>query len=739
MRRNAPAGRTAGRVVVLGLACAATLLTARPPALARLETWKEESASAFGKGRRERVVISDTGRVRLGHALKTLGTLDAAHVWDLALGPKGSLYAATGDQGKVFRREGKEKEKEKDKENAEGAWSVAYDAPDSQAFSLAVGPEGHVYVGTGPSGQVVDVTDPKHPASRPDPGVKYVWDLAADPKGNLYAATGPTGQLWKRSPEGAWSLVLDSKHAHLLCVAVAPDGSVYAGSDGEGLLYKVAPGGKASVVYDAPQVEIRTLLVAPDGVVYAGTASEASGGSARSSLTLPNPTPTGPAATRGPELASVTADPKLTQEPPARPEPAKKEEIRPRTPQASSGGSATPRPVTAGDNAVYRIDREGVVREVFRARALVFALARRKDRLLVGTGPEGQLYEVDEAGRESAPVARLDNGQILALLSEPDGGLLLGTGDPGAVARLEAGHVASGTIVSDVKDTRLISRFGSVSWRAGRPEGTSVALQVRTGNVAEPDATWSDWSPEQTDPEDARSQAPAGRFAQYRATLSTRDSSVSPDLQSVSLRYQSANLAPEITKLEVPDVSALDGSARQTRLTFRWDVTDPNDDEMHYDLQLRKEGWPDWVRLNEQPLAEKSFSWDTTSVPAGHYRVRIRASDRPSNNDEDALTREKVSDTFLVDHESPAVTIKPGPRRASATLRDKLTRVAKAAYAVDGGEWVPVFPDDGLFDTPTEAVTIPLPGLKPGTHILVVRATDAAGNVGTGDALIEVR
>ena len=363
----------------------------------------------------------------------------------------------------------------------------------------------------------------------------------------------------------------------------------------------------------------------------------------------------------------------------------------------------------------------------------------QKERLLVGTGPEGQLYEVHDAGRESAPVARLDNGQILSILNEPDGGLLLGTGDPGSVLRLDPGYVASGTLVSDVKDTKLISRFGAVSWRADQPTGTSVAVQVRTGNVAEPDPTWSDWSPEQTDPENAQSQVPAGRFAQYRVTLSTRDPSVTPELHSVNLRYQSANLAPEITKLDVPDVSALDGTTRQTRLTFRWDVTDPNDDELHYQLHVRKEGWPDWVRLNEQPLSEKSFSWDATSVPAGLYRVRVTATDRPSNNEDDALSREKVSEIFIVDHESPAVTIKPGPRRASATLKDKLTRIAKAAYAVDGGDWVPVFPDDGLFDTPVESVTIPLPDLKPGTHILVVRATDAAGNVGTGDSLIEVR
>ena len=65
-------------------------------------------------------------------------------------------------------------------------------------------------------------------------------------------------------------------------------------------------------------------------------------------------------------------------------------------------------------------------------------------------------------------------------------------------------------------------------------------------------------------------------------------------------------------------------------------------------------------------------------------------------------------------------------------------RLVKAAYALDGGDWVPVFPDDGLFDSVDEKITVALPDLKPGNHILVVRVTDAAGNVGTGDTLIKV-
>ncbi|GAC1471475.1 MAG: hypothetical protein NVSMB9_17700 [Isosphaeraceae bacterium] len=723
-------GRASKHIVAVALRSTILTLSMSVPVEAKLETWREETATAFNKGHRERVVVSDNGRVRLGHALKPLDSVKAARVWDLARGPKSELFAATGDDGKVFKHDAGEGH----------SWTIAYKANDTQVLSLVQGPEGHIFAGTGPSGQLVDVTDPKHPATRPHSGVQYIWDLAADPKGNIFAATGPTGQLWKRSIEGVWSLLYDSKHSHLLCVAVSPDGSVIAGSDGEGLIYKVTPGGKVSVLYDAPQNEVRSLVVSPRGIVYAGTAAESSGGSSRGhtlfsggELTISEKSNGEMIKTKTSVVLSNSAETRQKADAPA------KEEKQSRSTTAPKGGSAAPKPVQAGENSVYRIDSDGVAREIFRAKVMIFALALRNDHVLAGTGPEGQLYVIHEDEHETASLARLDNGQILALLSDPEGGLLIGTGDPASVVRLDLGHVSSGTLLSDVRDAKLTSRLGAVGWRADQPPGTSVSLQVRSGNVAEPDSTWSDWSQEQLDPTNAQAHTPSGRFFQYRVKLATRDPSLTPELHEVFIRYQSTNLPPEVTKLEVPDVTTLDGSTRQTRMTLRWEVSDPNDDELNYTLQLRKTGWPDWVNLNERPISEKTYAWDTTSVPPGTYRVRLIATDRPSNSASDALTREKTSETFIVDHEGPEVTLKTTKGRVSAALKDKLTRVVKASYALDGGDWVPVFPDDGLFDTPEESVSFSLSEMKTGTHVLVLRATDAAGNVGSGDLLIDVR
>ena len=69
-----------------------------------------------------------------------------------------------------------------------------------------------------------------------------------------------------------------------------------------------------------------------------------------------------------------------------------------------SGGTASPKPVAPGENVVFRVGADGVAREVFRSRVLIHALAWQGDQLLIGTGPDGQLFELRDHGRESAPL-----------------------------------------------------------------------------------------------------------------------------------------------------------------------------------------------------------------------------------------------------------------------------------------------------------------------------------------------
>src|SRR5205823_2132643 len=115
---------------------------------------------------------------------------------------------------------------------------------------------------------------------------------------------------------------------------------------------------------------------------------------------------------------------------------------------------------------------------------------------------------------------------------------------------------AKGTITSEVLDAGLISKWGSLRWRAHTPPRTSVTIAMRSGNVADPDETWSDWSAEETDSDAAIITAPTARFLQYRITLATEDDKATPALRTLTLRYATTNQAPEVTKVEVPDLNA---------------------------------------------------------------------------------------------------------------------------------------------------------------------------------------
>ncbi len=473
---------------------------------AKVETWRQEGPTAFAKAHREGVVVSDTGRIRLGHALAPLGTIGVERVWDLARTREGILLAATGDGGKVMGREPK----------AGANWSVVYDCSsgqrrlfeggDTQVLSLVVTPEGISYAGTGPSGQVVNLTDPKHPVSRPDPKVQYIWDLACDQQGNLLAATGPNGQLWKRSTQGQWSLLV-RQQVDAFALPGGGAGRVdlrrqrWRGVDLPGVARRqgddrlrrpairdshAALGWRRSTLCGHGGGSRRWKLGQELDVPGAGRVTPASGRA-----------PSGGDGSFPPGGADTDTQVKKAATQPGPPGGAG--QTRPATP-SRPGGSAAPRPITAGDNAVYRLDADGVPREVLRFKALVHALAWANDRLIVGTGPDGVLFEIREAGHETAPIAKLDSGQILSLLAEPDGTLLLGTGDPGTVVRLAPGYAPSGSLVSEIHDTKLVSRFGVLSWRADRPADTSVTFQSRSGNVGEPDETWSAWSAEQNDP-----------------------------------------------------------------------------------------------------------------------------------------------------------------------------------------------------------------------------------------------
>ena len=217
-----------------------------------------------------------------------------------------------------------------------------------------------------------------------------------------------------------------------------------------------------------------------------------------------------------------------------------------------------------------------------------------------------------------------------------------------------------------------------------------------------------------------------------------RESEDDAGIQPVLLALSNDQSSPEITSLEVPDLQTKDIDNAK-KLKIRWNATDPNDDELTYNIYCKKEGWKDWVLLEENQ--EKNlYDWDTTGMPSGLYQIKIVASDRKDNAAEDALSAERISAPVPVTHLPPNVTVKlvgieNGAAIIEASASDGYVRLTEASFAVDGKRWINVFPTDGLFDSKTETFRFKTDALRPGTHVLVVRV-QRRGNVGSGDLVI---
>ena len=685
------------------------LTSAAPLDAAKVKVWQQRTAAQFNKAHFKHTIVTSEGIIKLARQVRLLANPRAAHLWDVVEDGTGNLFVASGDEGKLF------------KVTPAGKVSVAYTSGDSQILCLARGPDGSIFAGTGPGGKIIRLTPEGAKVIVADLDT-YVWCLVYDPDSStLYAGTGPKGRIYQIGADGKARVYYQTKQEHILCLAAGPKKSLYAGTDKGGLVYRIDGKNKGFVLYHTHQAEVRCLL-ATDDALYAGTSSPTRRPKAGGKTTTT-------ANTRAPQSVAGADEYALV----AYNESPSAEVL------AQAAPAPTPPPV--GDNSVYRIAHDGSVREIFRDKVLVLRLLKNNGKLLVATGMQGQLFEVDEATKEKSELVRLDAGQIHCLIRRRDGGIVLASGDPGKLYLLEDRFAARGTVVSDVLDAKLPSQWGAITWKAVTPKGTSVSVAVRAGNVSEPDETWSDWFGEQTDARAARAEAPLARYFQFRVTLATTDPQATPRFGRFILRYKTTNQAPEITSLDVPDLEA--GNAdNPSKVKIRWSATDPNEDVLTYRLYFRKDGWKSWIPL-EDNLDKKEFDWDTTTVPSGIYRLKVVASDRRDNSPEETLTAQRISAPVTVAHAAPTVTLRlvriagdQAIMEAGAT--DPLVRLTEASFAVNGKRWTNIFPVDGIFDSKTESFRFKTDALRPGTYVLMLRVKNAAGNTGASDVLFTV-
>jgi hypothetical protein len=120
----------------------------------------------------------------------------------------------------------------------------------------------------------------------------------------------------------------------------------------------------------------------------------------------------------------------------------------------------------------------------------------------------------------------------------------------------------SGELVSSILDTGVSAAWGPLTWDARVPEGTSLVVAVRASDDYGQMGEWSDVPASGTD---LTGIIPDGlRYFQYRLSLSTSDTDVSPVLKEITLEWDDASGVGD---------AALAASPTSEGILVEWNVT----------------------------------------------------------------------------------------------------------------------------------------------------------------------
>jgi hypothetical protein len=417
----------------------------------------------------------------------------------------------------------------------QGKGSLFFDSTELEAHALALGPNGGLYVGTSPDGRIYKVD--RNGDGKPffDGDDKYIWALATDAKGNLFAATGDKGVIHKITPDGKDSVFYKTNATHVTSLAFDKSGNLLAGTGTPGKVLRIDADGKAFVLLDSPFQEIRALRFDDKGALYVAAVSGRPGtGSAPVSTELVDRPTT--ETTRAP-VASVSAE--ITS----------MSIVDVGT--GSSARGSTPEDRRSPKGAVYRIATDGVWDELWESREdspydLTFD---PNGALIVGTGNKGKIYRLEGNPLRATLLARAPAQQVTAFHRDASGRLYYATANPGKVLRLSSERAPRGTYESETRDAQMVSTWGAISWRGTAAGGSKIELFTRSGNTETPDDTWSNWSSAYTNADGSSITSPKARYLQWRAVLSGKGEG--PVLTSVTAAYLQRNLRPVVRSITV--------------------------------------------------------------------------------------------------------------------------------------------------------------------------------------------
>jgi sugar lactone lactonase YvrE len=600
----------------------------------------------------------------------------------------GTTFIGTGNKGTIYKLHGNEV-------------TAFAETGELLVTSLARDNAGTLYAGTIPNGKIfaIDKQGKATVFAKPE-GAEHIWSLVFDAKReSLFAATGPEGKVFIIDKKGRAEVYYTSSADHVMTLALDKSGVLYAGTTDEALLVRIRAPGRVEVVYDFPGNEVTDISLR-DNVIVAAVNN------------FPKPPTAG----------------------------KKEGKNKPKSGSGAGGSSSAGfQQSQPGKGQLWRVTVDGQAESLFKSdkSQLTKVQWANDDVVYAAAGQEGRIYRVKTDGSNAVWID-IDERQVLDMDLLGDAPLFL-TGDTGAIYKIVPATADKATWTSKPLDAQVLSRFGELEWR-GKGQ---IRFQTRSGNTEKPDPNWSDWSSPLTQPGPIRS--PKARFLQLRALLGSSPETI---LYAVKAFYLPQNQRALVKDISVdPDAfkhpasrekSGADASGsspspvKSTSIyKISWKVDNPDADRLRFRLKYRAEyqsQWRDMLRETEI-LTDRRYDWDTSGVPDGVYRIRVSASDELDNPKSMSLEAASESEPVLVDNHPPHIEgLRVVGKKLQGKATDDVGPITRLEYAIDGREWLLFFPSDDIFDTADEPFSLSLDDLSPGSHIIAVRAVDAAGN-----------
>jgi hypothetical protein len=426
--------------------------------------------------------------------------------------------------------------------DAAGKSTSVFESSELAAQALALDAAGNLFVGTSPDGKVYKVTPAGQSSVFFDPKMKYIWDIVADKDGTLYIATGDTGKIFSVAPDGKGQVFYSSEETHIRSLALDSKGNVLAGTEPSGRVLRIpkaVAGRRAFVLYETSKKEITALLLAANGDLYVSAVGE---------KTAPPQGPPRPVTTETTTTSNfvITVGPGGNQAGPA-------------AQQQSTPFTLLP---TVNSSSVFRIAADGSPEELWSARDdVVYSMGLLPDgKLLLGTGNDGAVLEL-EGNHVFSKLVKATSRQVTAIETAPGGKLFLASANPGKVFTLGPERETEGTYESQPFDAHIFSRWGRTVWSGentvtnDKNGGSRIAIYARSGNTSDPDSNWSDWSGPYSNPSGDTLACPAARFVQWRAVLKggSGTNTPVPTIDWFSIAYLPKNIIPAVTAIAVQD------------------------------------------------------------------------------------------------------------------------------------------------------------------------------------------